>query len=202
MDLFAPSRYAAKTHVSISAFGRALIPQMRKTYYSTSSFLFRIFLRNFMLCLSVNHPISSSMTFELSVVNRDEMRDVVEMLFYAYDGLSAFVNAVYPHKITQHAIKRLEMVVARLQYLLEIDPSIRWYKVRDTSTGEVVSASQWNVYDEEKPQEIMLDGPPGSWATDEDKKCAIEMFESFITPRYTRYRQVDLPIICKFSNKS
>jgi hypothetical protein len=142
------------------------------------------------------------MPFELSVVTKDELRDVVEMLFYAYDESSAFVNAVYPHKITEGGIEGLDMVVARLQYLIDIDPSIRWYKVTNSSTGEIISASQWNVYDKEKPQEMMLDGPPGSWATDEDKKYAIEMFESFIMPRYTRYRQVDLPIICKFSNES
>ncbi|KAF2678794.1 hypothetical protein K458DRAFT_376195 [Lentithecium fluviatile CBS 122367] len=136
------------------------------------------------------------MPFELNIVTKEELRDVVEMLFYAYDESSAFVNAVYPHKITKEGIEGLDMVVARLQYLIDIDPSIRWYKVTDSSTGEIVSASQWNVYDKEKPPEMILDGPPGSWATDEDKKYAIEMFESFIMPRYTRYRQVDLPIIC------
>ncbi|KAL5114021.1 hypothetical protein ACEQ8H_008077 [Pleosporales sp. CAS-2024a] len=136
------------------------------------------------------------MPFELSVVNKEELRDVLEMLFYAYDESSAFVNAVYPHKITKVGIEGLDMVVARLQYLIDIDPSIRWYKVTDSNTGEIVSASQWNVYDKEKPPEMMLDGPPGSWATDEDKKYALEMFESFIMPRYNRYRQADLPIIC------
>jgi hypothetical protein len=142
------------------------------------------------------------MPFELSVVTKEEIPDVVKMLFYAYDGSSAFVNAVYPHKITKEGIEGIEMVAARLQYLIDIDPSVRWYKVIDTSTGEIVSASQWNVYDKEKPPEMMLDGPPGSWATGEDKKYAIEMFESFIMPRYTRYRQADLPIICEFSDNS
>ncbi|KAH7411639.1 hypothetical protein DE146DRAFT_750810 [Phaeosphaeria sp. MPI-PUGE-AT-0046c] len=136
------------------------------------------------------------MPFELSVVAKDELRDVLEMLLYAYNESSAFVNAVYPHKITKDGIEGLDMVVARLQYLIDIDPSVRWYKVTDSSTGEIVSASQWNVYDKEKPPEMMLDGPPGSWATDEDKKYALEMFESFIMPRYTTYRQLDLPIIC------
>ncbi|CAI6336783.1 unnamed protein product [Periconia digitata] len=136
------------------------------------------------------------MSLELSVVTKDELRDVVEMLFSAYAGSSAFVNAVYPHKITQDGIEGLDMVVARLQYLIDIDPSVRWYKVTDSSTGEIVSASQWNVYDKEKPPEMLLDGPPGSWATEEDRKYAIEMFESFILPRYARFRQVDLPIIC------
>ena len=137
------------------------------------------------------------MPFELSVVAKEEMKDVVDMLFKAYDESSAFVNAVYPHKLTDQGIEGLDMVVARLQYLREIDPSVRWYKVTDTSTGALVSASQWNIYDKEKPPEIMLDGPPGSWASEADKRYAIEMFEAFITPRYTRYREVDAPIICK-----
>jgi hypothetical protein len=138
------------------------------------------------------------MPFELSTVNKEEMKDVIDMLFKAYDGSSSFVNAVYPHKLTDHGIEGLDMVVARLQYLRDIDPSVRWYKVTDTDTGEIVSASQWNVYDKEKAPEMMLDGPPGSWETEADKKYAIEMFESFITPRYTRYREVDVPIVCRF----
>lgn len=142
------------------------------------------------------------MPLKLSTVTKEEMRDVVDMLFKAYDRTSAFVNAVYPHKLTDHGIEGLDMVVARLQYLRDIDPSVKWYKVTDTSTGEIVSASQWNVYDKEKPPEMMLDGPPGSWANEADKKYAIEMFKTFITPRYTRYREADTPIICKFGGSA
>jgi len=137
------------------------------------------------------------MPLELSTVSKEEMRDVVDMLFKAYDRSSAFVNAVYPHKLTDTGVEGLDMVVARLQYLRDIDPSTRWFKVTDTTTGEIVSASQWNIYDKEKPPEMMLDGPPGAWETDADKKYAIEMFETFIKPRYARYREVDLPIMCK-----
>lgn len=137
------------------------------------------------------------MAFVLSEVHESEMRGVVEMLFKAYEESSAFVNAVYPHKLTDHGVEGLDMVVGRLQYLRDIDPSTKWYKVTDKSTGEIVSASQWNIYDKSKPPEMMLDGPPGAWATDADKKYALEMFEAFIKPRYARYREVDVPIICK-----
>jgi hypothetical protein len=137
------------------------------------------------------------MSFELSGVSNEELRDVVDMLFKAYDGSSAFVNAVYPHKVTEHEVEGLDMVTARLQYLRDVDPSTKWFKVKDTTTGEIVSASQWNVYNKEKPPEMMLDGPPGAWASDEDKRYALEMFEAFITPRYTRYREVDAPIVCE-----
>jgi hypothetical protein len=184
----------------IVPFRQQLIPQMQNFIRYLSSFFSNI-IHSFTSCLSANRPSLASMPFELSIVTKEEMQDVVEMLFYAYDESSAFVNAVYPHRITKEGIEGLEMVVARLQYLIDIDPSIRWYKVTDSNTGEIVSASQWNVYDKEKPPEMMLDGPPGSWATDADKKYAIDMFESFIMPRYTRYRQVDLPIICESENE-
>lgn len=128
----------------------------------------------------------------------DEMRDVVSMLLHAYAGTSAFVNAVYPHKITEDGIEGLDMIVAWLNYLWDIVPSICWFKVTETGTGEVVSASQWNVYDEStgKPEEMMLDGPPGAWADDTEKRYAVEMFKAFIAPRYARYREVDLPFMC------
>ena len=73
------------------------------------------------------------------------------MLFKAYDGTSAFVNTVYPYKLTDHGVEGLDMVVARLQYLRDVDSSTKWYKVTDTTTEEIVSASQWNIYDKEKP---------------------------------------------------
>lgn len=137
------------------------------------------------------------MAFEVSCVSNEELPDVVDMLLKAYGGSSAFVNAVYPHKLTSNDIEGLDMVAARLEYLRDIDPSTKWYKVTDTETGEIVSASQWNVYEKEKPPEMMLDGPPGAWASDEDKRYALEMFEAFITPRYTRYRELDAPIVCE-----
>jgi hypothetical protein len=140
----------------------------------------------------------SIMPFELSAVSKEELRDVVDMLFKAYDHTSSFVNAVYPHRVTNRGIEGLDMVVGRLAYLWDVDPSIRWLKVTDTTTGNIVSASQWNVYDKEKPAEVMLDGPPGSWDSEADKKYAIEMFKSFITPRWRRYREADIPIICEF----
>lgn len=140
-------------------------------------------------------------SFSLSPVTKDEMPAVITMLLKAYNHSSAFVNAVYPHKLTDDddgTIQGLDMVVSRLQYLIDIDPSIRWLKVTDSSTGEIVSASQWNVYDKDKPPEMMLDGPSGAWENDVEKKFAVEMFEAFITPRWERWREVEVPIICEF----
>jgi hypothetical protein len=122
------------------------------------------------------------MPFELSAVSKEELRDVVNMPLKAYDHTSSFVNAVYPHRFTNCGIEGLDMVVGRLAYLWDVDP-IQVVKVTDTTTGNMVSASQWNVYDKEKPAEMMLDGPPRSWDSEADKKYAIEMFKSFITPR-------------------
>jgi hypothetical protein len=108
------------------------------------------------------------------------------------------VNAVDPHRVTNCGIQGLNKVVGRLAYLWDVDPSVRWLKDTDTTTGNIVSASPWNVYDKEKPAEMMLDGHPGSWDSEADNKYAIEMFKSFITPTWTRYREAEVPIICKF----
>ncbi|KAF2439169.1 hypothetical protein P171DRAFT_132594 [Karstenula rhodostoma CBS 690.94] len=102
------------------------------------------------------------MPFVLSDVSDAELRDVVDMLFKAYDQSSAFVNAVYPHKLTEKGVECLDMVTARLQYLRDVDPSTKWYKITDTETGEVVSASQSNIYNKENPPEMMLNGPLGA----------------------------------------
>lgn len=84
---------------------------------------------SFTFVLSTSQPDPANMPFELSAVSKEELRDVVKMLLYAYEKSSAFVNAVYPHSITEEDIEGVDMVVARLQYLTDIDPSIRWYKV-------------------------------------------------------------------------
>ncbi|KAF1968939.1 hypothetical protein BU23DRAFT_601933 [Bimuria novae-zelandiae CBS 107.79] len=138
------------------------------------------------------------MPFELSTVSKDEgLRDIVAMLFKAYNHTSAFVNAIYPRTLTPDGIEGLDTVTERLQWLRDNDPSTRWFKETDTSTGAIVSASQWNVYDKEKPPEMMLDGAPPNWfSSDADNKYAVEMIAAFIGPRYKRYREADAPIMC------
>ncbi|KAF2754345.1 hypothetical protein EJ05DRAFT_457158 [Pseudovirgaria hyperparasitica] len=141
------------------------------------------------------------MSFELSPVEKHELRDVINMLFKAYDSESAFVNAIYPYTLTEDGINGLDMVVARLEYLRDVlDPSTQWWKVTDISTGEIILASQWNVYykDSEKPPPMHLDGPPKAWKDETEKKYAIEMFKNFIAPREAKYAKDDVhaPIIC------
>ncbi|KAK7192330.1 hypothetical protein PSPO01_01902 [Paraphaeosphaeria sporulosa] len=61
--------------------------------------------------------------------------------------------------------------------------------------GEIVADSQQNIYEKEKPAETILDGPPGAWASEKERRFAIEMFEAFIMLRYASYRQIDAPIV-------
>ncbi|ORX96237.1 hypothetical protein BCR34DRAFT_438243, partial [Clohesyomyces aquaticus] len=132
------------------------------------------------------------MLLELGVPSDDEFPSFVPMTFEAMGGRSEFVNAVWPGGNTKEG---QEMTVQRFLYLKSVLPSTRWLKVTDTDTGEIVGVAQWDVYEDTKPPELVVDGPPGAWKTDEDKEFAQAIFESFMQERWKFIRENDVPIL-------
>ncbi|KAF2465156.1 uncharacterized protein BDR25DRAFT_318645 [Lindgomyces ingoldianus] len=132
------------------------------------------------------------MPLALGIPTDDEFQVFVPMMFEAMGGRSEFVNAVWPDG---HTKEGQEMSVQRFLFLKQIDPSTRWSKVTDTDTGEILGVAQWNVYEDAKPQEMIVDGPPGTWKNDDEKEFAQEIFKSFMEERWKFIRENDLPII-------
>ena len=70
-----------------------------------------------------------------------EMAQLMEALFESY---------THPHNGFWDMFKGEsdQECTARFNQWREADPSVHWIYVTDTSTGEVVGATQWNIYEE------------------------------------------------------
>lgn len=95
----------------------------------------------------------------------------------------------------------------------QLDSTHRWVKAVDNSTGEVVGASQWEIYDDRSkmPRDDTLVGPPGpgylaSWLNgsegkafkgrDEEKELAEILATGLVSYRRKKLRESKGPVIC------
>jgi hypothetical protein len=78
------------------------------------------------------------------------------------------------------------------------DPTVKWSKVTDTATGEIIGVAQWLIITDQKPPEFDFDGPPGTWENDTEKKYAQEIYRSFVRHRRELMRKEELPIVGKW----
>ncbi|KAH7396206.1 hypothetical protein BKA66DRAFT_606098 [Pyrenochaeta sp. MPI-SDFR-AT-0127] len=133
------------------------------------------------------------MTLELGFPSDEDFMSFIPMAFEAMGGRSEFVNTIWPGGLTKEGQDK-----ARLGFLFlkGIDPSCRWIKVTDTDTNEIVGVAQWNVYEGQKPPEVVVDGPPGTWENDTEKEYAQELFKSYMQKRWKYIRENELPLIC------
>lgn len=134
------------------------------------------------------------MPLTLGFPTDDEFASFTPMMFEAMGGRSEFVNTIYPGGLTKEGQEK-----ARLGFLFlkSIDPSCKWVKITDTETNEIVGVAQWNVYEGQKPPEMVVDGPPGTWENDTEKEYAQELFKSYMQKRWKFIRENELPLICK-----
>ncbi|KAF1935603.1 hypothetical protein EJ02DRAFT_484223 [Clathrospora elynae] len=133
------------------------------------------------------------MSLKLGIPTDDEFPTFVPMTFEAMGGRSEFVNVVWPRGFTKDG---QELNTSRFLFLKNIDPSSRWIKVTDTQTNEIIGVAQWNVYDGQKPPEMIVDGPPGTWENDTEKEYAQELFKSYMQKRWAYIRENELPLVC------
>ena len=118
---------------------------------------------------------------------------MMPVMFGAMAERSQFVNAVYPHNMTPEGQEKHRQTFL---FLKGIDPSQRWLKATDNATGEIVGVAQWNVFDGPKPPEIELDGPPGTWDTQDDKEWAQALFRAYMEDRRKVIREATGPVMC------
>lgn len=137
------------------------------------------------------------MPLKLGHPTDDEFAEFVPMTFEAMGGRSEFVNAVWPSGFTPAG---QEMSRQRFLFLKTIDPSCRWVKVTDTDTNQIIGVAQWNVYEGQKPPEMIVDGPPGTWENDTEKEYAQELFKSYMAKRWQFIRENDVPLICELNS--
>jgi hypothetical protein len=134
------------------------------------------------------------MPLKLGHPTDDEFASFVPMTFVAMGGRSEFVNAVWPGGFTKEG---QEMSTSRFLFLKKTDSTSQWIKVTDTDTDEIIGVAQWNVYEGQKPPEMIVDGPPETWPSETEKEYARELFKSYMQKRWVYIRENDLPLICK-----
>ena len=120
---------------------------------------------------------------------------MMAIIFDGMNGQNHFINAIRPHNMTAKGREKAREDYLRMKHL---DPSSRWLKATDRSTGELVGMAQWNVYEGEKPPEKDLDGPPGKWDSEEDKQWAVALFRSNMVHRRKVLREASGPVICVY----
>ena len=135
------------------------------------------------------------MALALDFCKDEDFGPMVDLMFDAMGARSQFVNAVYPHNMTKEGREKHRQTFL---YLKVIDPSQRWLKVTDPALNQIIGVAQWNVYDGPKPPEIELDGPPGTWDSEDDKEWAQALFKSYMEDRWRVIREATGPVLCMF----
>jgi hypothetical protein len=137
------------------------------------------------------------MAYKISECTDDDISTrLVDIIFDSMHGRNNLINAIRQHNMTSEGRERARQGYLRMNAM---DPSVRWFKATDSQTDEMIGVAMWNVYRDSKPPEKSLDGPPGTWDTEEDKEYAVAMFESFIVYRRKVLREANGPVICTYS---
>jgi hypothetical protein len=88
------------------------------------------------------------MSFLVENVSPDDFDQVSAVIFQAYRGENAYINAVYPENLTKEGQAK---GTQKLRSLAEVPNFARFEKVTDKSTGKIVGVAIWLVYEKEKP---------------------------------------------------
>jgi len=138
------------------------------------------------------------MPLELRMVDKADFPIFVEPIFRAMGGNNHVVNAVYPNNLTEAGQHN---AIGRFLMLQEKDKSIQWIKVVDTDAGNnaIIGIAQWYTIDTERPAERDIDGPPGTWASEDEKEYSQEVFRKYMLYRRETIREKNFPIMCEWT---
>lgn len=128
------------------------------------------------------------MTLSIGFVEDSEIPRITDIFFDAFDNSQEYVRAVWPEKAGRH--KHAQDFLAMKHHA----PNMRWLKITDTNTGEIIGQATYSVYENEKPPEVPLDGD--AWETEEEKDYAKALFDGYIQKRSKFLREAKLPVMC------
>jgi hypothetical protein len=132
------------------------------------------------------------MTVQVSPAKGDEIREVLRIMFQAYDGQDVYIDAVFPRGLTDEG---LNITYQRCLSMTEKVPGIRWEKAIDATTGKIVGGSMWTIFENTKPARPPLDGPPGTWENEIDKEFAQVLFNKGRDDENMYWADKELPIM-------
>jgi hypothetical protein len=130
------------------------------------------------------------MGFEVAAASDDDVRQLIHIMFKAYGGKNEYINAVFPRGLTQEGE---DLTAQRLLFIKSIAPGVKWEKVTDSNSGNVVGGAMWALHEDAKPARFPLDGPPGTWKTEQEKEYAKALFDSLGVDEHKYYEENKLP---------
>lgn len=134
------------------------------------------------------------MPLELALVTKDtDFPEFAPLMFEAIHP-NGFVDACWPNNLNDEAQK---LHASGFIFHKNMDPTVKWTKVTDTITGEIVGVAQWLVLKDQKPPELDFDGPAGTWESETEKLYAQDIYRSFVRHRWEVIRNEDLPVVGK-----
>ncbi|KAF2689123.1 hypothetical protein K458DRAFT_413425 [Lentithecium fluviatile CBS 122367] len=136
------------------------------------------------------------MPYLVSPATEPEISHIITIMFCAYAGRNEYINVVFPEGLTPggHAL-----TVQRLLFIQSVAPCVWWNKVVDEATGELLGGAMWNLCVREKPPAYEMDGPEGTWDTEEDKRYAQALQRSFVEDEGQIWDRERLPILGMFA---
>ncbi|KAF2445160.1 hypothetical protein P171DRAFT_387954 [Karstenula rhodostoma CBS 690.94] len=132
------------------------------------------------------------MTFKVEAANDADIGEILSIIFKCYRGKNEYINAVFPRALTE---KGYQLNVERMLFIKSVAPSVFWEKVVIIETGEIVGGAMWNLCIQQKPPPYDIDGPPGTWETDDDKAYAQALQRSFAEDENKLWEENDLPLL-------
>lgn len=138
------------------------------------------------------------MEYQIEFVEDDDFTYIVPRIFEAMGNNNEFMNVLYPG---HHTPVGQNKIASRFRTMRNASSKSKWLKAIETTSGEIVGFAMWTVIDEEKPPETELDGPPGTWSSEEEKRYCRALHRAFLVDRRKAIRENDLPIMSRcYSN--
>ena len=134
------------------------------------------------------------MAYRVELVEDADFAYIVPRVFEAFGDDYEFVNTLYPGHQTEAGHIKITSRFIALKYSV---PNTHWIKAVDVASGEIAGFSMWTVIDNEKPPEVELDGPPGTWTSEEEKDYCRAMHRALVSDRRRIIRNNTLPIMSK-----
>jgi hypothetical protein len=134
------------------------------------------------------------MTYRVELVKDHDLDQIVPRTFEAMGNGYEFMNVMWPDHHTPDGQRK---IVARFLAIKDAAPNTKWIKAVAVPSEEIVGFAMWTIINQQRPPELDIDGPPGTWADEEEKKYCQALHRSLLASRRKAIRDNDLPIMCK-----
>lgn len=133
-----------------------------------------------------------TMTFTIKPANDADIEKIITITLESYFGTDEYINAVFPRGLTEEGQK---FSVERMLFINSVAPTVFWEKAIDSDTGDIVGGAMWNLCENEKPPPYEMDGPPGTWETEAEKRYAQALQRSLVEDESKLWADNELPLL-------